>query len=433
MDSVLSFIEAKRTAGYTQKKNGPRFPGTIAPLQSKLQSDTYMSRLDIKDHINPIWKRDTDVLQEKDEQEYRDVNLSYSYSLESFISRSITEVSESDELSSLSASDIDQNEVRGVYLHEIQSENLHISILNPESHPTFIHGTAMSSESLECMDASPYSQQFPIILYEWLVGVDYDSIDRYSPDVISTGKVFIVPPEAIGKYIFCRTHRRVELQINHHDSKDTSGSYDPHIALSLQHTHTKNKQFHEVSSICSIGPIDISNELAVQLLEGLHRNSFREDVVLCYNKHFSRNVDYDTCKSLNKTMNVAINIIFSKLIIEFPEDYSDTKQGFLEAFKSENNELPILPLELQLEKLEVEISQNSPMELVLGVYSTERMICCFSLLFSDKIRCITAMYSIFCFLAQKEMHLPSTIWRDQMEHGNFDYLMTTIREYLSKA
>lgn len=246
MDSVLSFLETKRSASNTRTKREPRFPGTIAPLQSKLQSDTYMSRLDIKDHISPIWKRDSDVIPE-DEQEYYDATLSYSYSLQSFISRSITEISES-ELSSLSVSEIDENEVRGVYLHDIQSENLHTSLLNPESYPTFIYGVSMNSEKLECMDASLYSHQFPIILYEWLIGVDYDSIDRYSPDVISTGKTFKVPLEAIGKYVFCRTHRKVEIQIDNRESRDTSGSYDPHIALSLQHIPTKNKQFHVLTT-----------------------------------------------------------------------------------------------------------------------------------------------------------------------------------------
>lgn len=100
-----------------------------------------MSRVDVEDHIIPIWERETEVSPEKEEME--DVTLSHSYSLLSFVSKSITEGTvssyESDEFELLSESDIEENEVRGVYLHDLQ-KGVGTDIPGPEAYQVYIKG-----------------------------------------------------------------------------------------------------------------------------------------------------------------------------------------------------------------------------------------------------------------------------------------------------
>lgn len=100
-----------------------------------------MSRVQVEDHIIPIWERETEVSEEKKPVE--DITLSYSYSLLSFVSRSITEGTvssyESDHFELLSESDIEENEVRGVYLHELQHMT-NTDIPSSEAYPVYIKG-----------------------------------------------------------------------------------------------------------------------------------------------------------------------------------------------------------------------------------------------------------------------------------------------------
>lgn len=75
------------------------------------------------------------------------------------------------------------------------------------------------------------------------IGIEYNSLDRYSPEAISDGKTFKIPFEAIGKYIFCRAHRLVENQLKGNNIFSNSGPYDPHINV-FQNSYPHEKKFH---------------------------------------------------------------------------------------------------------------------------------------------------------------------------------------------
>ncbi|BAM40171.1 conserved hypothetical protein [Theileria orientalis strain Shintoku] len=436
MDNIsqyLSYLGIKKKNDSQNNGENTSNRRTLAPLTKKLETDEYMSRVDVEDHIIPIWERETEVSPEKEEIE--DVTLSYSYSLLSFVSKSITEGTvssyESDEFELLSESDVEENDVRGVYLHDLQ-KGVGTDIPGPEVYQVYIKGVSVQGNVVECIDASPYSQQFPVILYEWFISTGYNSIERYSPEPVATGKSFKIPSQAIGKYIFCRAHRLVEPQMNSQNLFLNTGTYDPHINV-YQNMYPNQKRFHNVSTLCTTGPVDISNELALRLLENLSQER-SEDCTLCYNKDYSGSVTYEKSSLLNQTVGITLHIS-SKIVVEFTShDRQKHKIFSLEKFEnktknSEELEEKIL-FELDFSEILVQESHHSDTEILFGIYEEDKVKYYFSLKFEDRIQCLTALYTIYCMMAQQNTSFNKESWQELLNKGDLEYVVKVVREYL---
>ncbi|EAN32730.2 hypothetical protein TpMuguga_02g00447 [Theileria parva strain Muguga] len=437
MDSVsdyFSFLRLNNNKDATDDKKKTSEPITLKPLRRKLKPDDYMSRVQVEDHIIPIWERETEVSEEKKPVE--DITLSYSYSLLSFVSRSITEGTvssyESDHFELLSESDIEENEVRGVYLHELQHMT-NTDIPSSEAYPVYIKGSTINGNTVECIDASPYSQQFPVILYEWFIGIEYNSLDRYSPEAISDGKTFKIPFEAIGKYIFCRAHRLVENQLKGNNIFSNSGPYDPHINV-FQNSYPHEKKFHNISTLCSAGPVDISNDLALKILENLSED-YSTDCTLCYNKDFTSGITYEKSNLLNQTVDVKLQLTEKLCIVVSKEDKDKHKIFSIKAFENKVGEdeesEDSVSFEQDLEDILVQDSKHSDTEISFGSYEEKKLKNYFSLKFDDRIQCVTVLYTIRAFMAQQKSGISRDSWTEALDKGDLDFVVKVVREYLS--
>lgn len=276
-------------------KGKARFPGTMAPLRPQLHGDTYMMRVEVEDHIIPIWEEGQITSGETEPVEAPDADLHYSYSLESFIKRASIATEESvssydGEFSRLSESDLEEHEIRGVYLDEVPSAREQPGLLDPDCHPVYIDGVPIHDGSLTCVDMSPYADQFEIHEYEWFVGIDYNCANRYNPNPVGTGRTLKIPFEAIGKHVFCRAHRRVEIQTIDKRGTHKAKVYDPHVNIAKNAGYLPEPQFYDISSWCIVGPVFMSDEWSLELLECLSEGVYRIDAHLRFDDDLTREI-----------------------------------------------------------------------------------------------------------------------------------------------
>eukprot|EP00371_Babesia_bovis_P002991 XP_001611638.1 hypothetical protein [Babesia bovis T2Bo] len=365
----------------------------------------YMSLVNVEDHIVPLWERDIDLGAAVDKRPAA-VDLEYRYSLEQFIQQSsiasdYSESSYADDFSRLSESDIEENEIRGVYLSGLQSARVRPGILEPEAHPIYVEGLAIHGGKLQCIDMSPYRDQFGILDYEWFIGIHYSCADRYDPLRVGNGSVLTVPLSAIGKYIFCRAHRRIEHQAVEELNAPEVGVYDPHVSGSLNAGYLPHDQFYDISSWCVIGPVNICDEWSLEIMHGLSEGTYTIEASLFYVDDLFRSPSLsDTGSSLG---HVRLQLSYDNLSISDhgSNDGSCTVSNMRKLYNSRvfSGEGSVATLDYT--DFEVEISTSSNEWLILSIHNTPPLLYYVYVKFKDQFQCAFVLYMISSFKYQR--------------------------------
>ncbi|KAK2196695.1 hypothetical protein BdWA1_001944 [Babesia duncani] len=388
--------------------------GRASPSKPQLHPDMYMSRLDIKDNIRPLWEHEELVVHKTDLKD--EPILEYTYSLPKFIERvsivseeSVTSY-ESEVLSDFSIYDVEEHEIRGVDLADVQWDSMKSQI--PDSHQICINGTAMHGQIVECIDLSFYSEQCPIFHYEWFIGMDFNCPDRYLPHAISTGKTLRIPLEAIGKYIFCRGYRKIQVELQDTDPP-IDDMYDPHVAKSLR---KKGSESHIIASQCSLGPVDISNEWALHFLDCLENKKFDIDI----------EIRLEGRSKIPRTFKVNLGLFYDNLKIECKDENEQLEliDGFYNG-KKETNEL-----RLEYDDIIIKDHGRNQGELTLYMDDAEFENVDIILKMLDTAQCVLVLYTIRVFIARMDMDMESIPILKHLETLNLDYIKTMVRKVL---
>ncbi|GFE53132.1 hypothetical protein BaOVIS_005360 [Babesia ovis] len=397
----------------------PHFRRTVAPVRPQLHNDPYMSRVDVEDHIVPLWERDGEPTEDSDQRALTDVDLEYSYSLENFIQRSsiasdYSESSYADEFSRLSDSDVEENDIRGVYLDGIHSIRVQPGVLDPEAHPVYIEGVPIHGGTLECIDMSPYRGQFGVLEYEWFIGIHYNCADRYDPVRISTNRSLVVPLDAVGKYIFCRAHRRVEHQAVEEFDAPKVGVYDPHVSGSLNAGYLPHDHFYDISSWCVTGPVYMCDEWSFEIIQSLSEGSytiaallyFSEDLFRSENPtdsvelgHVELQVTYEgvTIKDLGADTNICS-------VLNMRKQYNSRVFGGLGTSAT-----------LDFSDFEVEESSLPDEWLTFSIHKCPPLLYYISLKFADRYQRIFTSFVMSSFRSQRALCFDKQHWKSQLD------------------
>ncbi|GIX60814.1 uncharacterized protein BcabD6B2_02490 [Babesia caballi] len=380
-----------------------------------------MARVDVEDHIVPLWENTALPIEESEPQKSVDVDLQYSYSLDAFIERSsitsqVTISSYEDEFERLSESEVEEPDVRGVYLHDVPTFRFQPSVLDPESHPVYIEGVPIHGGNVECVDMSPYREQFGVLEHEWFIGIDYNCPDRYDPERICSDQVLVVPFEAVGRYIFCRAHRRVEHQvIEHSNEPNTRVAFDA---------------VQDVSSWCVAGPVSMGDEWSLQILEHLSQGVYRVNALLCYNNDLTRDISSISAPGLERGP-VELHVDYDGIVITDrganPENYRSVGRMRTlynsRVFGGDNASATV-----EFADFEVEESELSDQELLFSVHKLSSKLCYVSLKFSDRWQRAFVRFIVSSFSCQKQLGREPGYWREKLESGDVSSVRTLFRQ-----
>ncbi|KAK1444714.1 hypothetical protein BgAZ_106200 [Babesia gibsoni] len=401
-----------------RSNNKARYPGTVPPLCPQLRDDAYMARVNVEDHITPIWEH------ESEEQKHTitgEAVLDYSYSLESFIRRSSIATEETvssydGEFSRRSESEEEEASVRGVYLDSIPSEREQPGILDPACHPICIEGLAVQGGLLTCSDMSPYRDQFEIQEYEWFVGVDDNCPDRYQPEPIGRRKTHTIPYDIIGKYVFCRAHRKVELQTVEKYDKRKMGVYDPHVDIAKNAGYLPEPRFYDISSWSMIGPICMSNEWSLEILTSLSEGVYKENAFLFFNDELTRNPD-EELPTKEQMTKVKVTINYESLIIENYTSTCDTPCSIKNLKKL--YDARVINFEedcarLDFEDFETEETGASTDCMLISIHKNKYMLNYLYMKFKNPRKQILFFYMLSIFRLQKNLGREPQYWADKL-------------------
>ncbi|ORM41897.1 uncharacterized protein BXIN_0526 [Babesia sp. Xinjiang] len=407
-----------------------RLRGTVAPVRPQLHSDPYMTRVDIEDHIVPLWDHLGEREGDSERREVTDVDLEYSYSLEQFIQRSsiasdYTESSYDDDFSRFSESEVEDSDVRGVYLDGVQSERVQPGVLDPEAHPVYIEGVPIHGGTVECLDMSPYRDQFGVLGYEWFIGIDFNCADRYDPVRIGRDRRLFVPLDAVGKYIFCRAHRRVEHQAVEEFNLPKVGVYDPHVSGSHNAGYLPHDHFYDISSWCVAGPVYMCDEWSLQIMKSLSEGVHTMDALLYYADDLVRG---STTANDEDFGHVTVHIDYEGVALRDHgslDAHVCSVQNMRKIYNSRVFGGEDTTANLEFSDFEVEESGEW---LFLSIHKCEPLVCYVSLKFSDDSQRVLAFFMISSFRFQKALGHDTKYWHSQLIRTDVSSIRDMFRE-----
>lgn len=120
------------------------------------------------------------------------------------------------------------DEDRGVYHHEVSTKrkDKSIPLTDPEAHPVTIQGECVVGKELKIADKSSFLREFPITRIEWYLGAEINDHDYFLPHCSKEGGSsthFVVPPDAVGRFILAKVYRNVEDQVRHRNPQGSEG------------------------------------------------------------------------------------------------------------------------------------------------------------------------------------------------------------------
>ncbi|KAL8449290.1 hypothetical protein Emag_003674 [Eimeria magna] len=275
--------------------------------------DQFMGRAEVTDHIKPIREAAPGV---KEELESYEGIMDLAAKLKEAKKREeepldlrVMDLPEI-EAESVSESEEETIEDRGVYHRDVSAGVEPTSVLSETAHPVAIDGECAVSCSLRFRDESPYSREFPVHRIEWFSTSSISSIcldalgatgipffashvlwKRRRVDSLSIGDstilsivplaagspdtILVIPADLLGKFVAVKAYRRVEDQFERTKFGDAeSGTYDPHVAGARTAKTQAPKQFVTVVSTAIVGPVLLAEDAATLILKALARGGF---------------------------------------------------------------------------------------------------------------------------------------------------------------
>ncbi|CDR97056.1 hypothetical protein, conserved [Babesia bigemina] len=373
----------------------------------------YMTRVDVEDHIVPLWEHVSQEEAESVDRASADVALEYRYSLESFIQRSsitseVTVSSYADDFSRLSESEVEENDIRGVYLGDLPNIRVKPGVLDPEAHPVCVEGVTIHGGTVECVDMSPYREQFAVLDYEWFLGLDYNCADRYDPDCVGRGPTFMLPFDAVGKYVFCRAHRRVEHQAVDEFSKPKVGVYDPHVSAATKAGYVPHPQFY--------------------ILESLAQGSYRTEAQLHFDDDLSRGVVSSPGENGGR---IELTVDFNGVTLKDRDSQQTESCSVTNMRKVYNSRVfggdgGVASLEFA--DFEVEEAGKSTNGLLLSIHKCSPLVCYVFLKFTDDWKCLFTLFILSSFRCQKALGCDTEYWNSKLVDADVFSVRELFRE-----
>lgn len=269
----------------------------VQPEQEKQEPvkeilDPYFGLLEIKDHIRPILDVDEELKKIELDTGIEGV-LDASKLLDELNKKKGNGSDDSDDrdndlmdfpdygngsdFNSDSDDDDDDVDDRGIYHHEVKNEKAtEFSIFEGESHPISIRGDACVAETLTFKDASDWGHQFPVHKVQWFLGTEIGNEVSFGAFPKGETSAFVVPAEAVGRYIQVVATRRVEDHLKRRYVADVEGGvYDPHVQLAKHADIGIEKKYVDVHSTAIVGPVLISDGWSFTVMRALAEGEFR--------------------------------------------------------------------------------------------------------------------------------------------------------------
>ncbi|KAL8269941.1 hypothetical protein Esti_006129 [Eimeria stiedai] len=241
----------------------------------------FMGRAEVTDHIKPIRE---DAPGAKEELESYEGIMDFAAKLKEAKKREeepldlrVMDLPEI-EAESVSESEEETIEDRGVYHRDVSAEVEPTSVLSETAHPVAVEGECAISCTLRFRDESPYSREFPVHRIEWVESLSIGDSSVLSIVPLAAGSpdtILVIPADLLGKFVAVKAYRRVEDQFERTKFGDAeSGTYDPHIAGARTAKTQAPKQFVTVVSTAIVGPVLLADDAATLILKALARGGF---------------------------------------------------------------------------------------------------------------------------------------------------------------
>ncbi|KAL8447305.1 hypothetical protein Emed_004516 [Eimeria media] len=243
--------------------------------------DQFMGRAEVTDHIKPIREAAPGVKEELESYEgIMDLAAKLKEAKkreEEPIDLRVMDLPEI-EAESVSESEEESIEDRGVYHRDVSAEVEPTSVLSETAHPVAVDGECAVSCRLRFRDESPYSREFPVHRIEWVDSLSIGDSTILSIVPLAAGSpdtILLIPADLLGKFIAVKAYRRVEDQFERTKFGDAeSGTYDPHVAGARTAKTQAPKQFVTVVSTAIVGPVLLAEDAATLILKALARGGF---------------------------------------------------------------------------------------------------------------------------------------------------------------
>lgn len=237
--------------------------------------------------------------------------------------------------------------------------------------------------------------------------------------------------DLLGKYIFCRAHRRVELQTQNDPSAKKVGVYDPHVNVSKNAGYLPEPKFHDISSWCSIGPVSMCHEWCLEILRCLSEGICSSRACLSYNEELSR--DFSKMPSDRRDHGrVILTIDYSSLKIE---DHRENETTF--TIKNIKKLYNAGALEVQEDSItiyysdfEMEDAGSLSENLLISIHKCDTMLLYLCLQFNNAWSRALFVWTLSIFRLQEKLGREPSDWNSKHEKADAEGLNDFIRRHI---